>query len=362
MPVSTHAGDSMRTLSLLASLLFVVACSPTTEPSSPARPVRTVVATVEQLAPEVSYSGEVVARYVTPLSFRVNGKLAERRVDVGSRVKPGQALARLELEDLNLNAASQQAARHAAESELARAKAEYDRYVQLREKKLVSELDFKRIETALRVAEAQFEQALAQSRVLDNQASYGLLTADAAGVITAIQAEVGQVVGAGQPVMTLAKAGEREITIDVPESRIDELKKAAEIQISLWANPNVSYQGKVREMAPDADRVTRTYTTRISILNPDDAVQLGKTATVSLKGVAKEGIKLPLTALYQTADKPMVWIVGNDEKVALREVSIGQFFDNDVVILSGLEGGERIVTAGVNRLVEGQHVALTEAP
>lgn len=347
---------------LMAGSLFLLACSPAEDSSTAPRPVRTVLATVEPLAPEVSYSGEVTARYVTPLSFRVNGKLAERLVDVGSRVKVGQVLARLELDDLNLNAASQQAAQLAAKSELARAQAEYDRFVQLREKQLVSELDFKRIETTLQVAEAQYEQAQAQSRVFENQASYGQLVANATGVITEVKAEVGQVVVAGQAVMTLATQGEREIAIDVPESRIDELKKASEILITLWAKPDTVYQGSVREIAPDSDRVTRTYTTRIRLLKPDHQVQLGMTATVSLKGVSRAGIRLPLTAIYQTGEQPTVWIVDAENTVRQREVSFGDFHDNDIIILTGLDGGERVVTAGVNRLVEGQTVKLMDAP
>lgn len=347
---------------LFAIFAVLAACSSdhTVEPAP--RPVRTMVVKAQALAPEVSYSGEVVARYVTPMSFRVSGKLSARKVDIGSKVKVGQVLAILDLEDLKLNAATQHAAKLAAESEKARAQADYERFVLLREKRLVSEIDFKRVETALRVAEAQYEQAAAQSRVFENQASYGQLVADTNGVVTEVKAEVGQVVAAGQSVITIAREGAREIKIDIPEARVDELKKATGISVTLWAKPDNRYHGELRELAPDSDRVTRTYDARISILDADNDVKLGMTATVALQGISVQGVSVPLTALYQSGEHAQVWIVSAENTVSKRQVSLGDFHGNDILVLSGLNDGERLITAGVNRVIEGQRVSLMDAP
>lgn len=348
-------------LPLVAVLtLLLTACSESDAPPPLLRPVRSVVVNAESLAPSATYSGEVRARYETPLAFRVAGKLAERRVEVGTVVKKGQVLARLDEADLQLQAAATGAGKVAAQAQLARARADFERYKALREKNLVSEFDFKSVQTAYEVAESQYEQALAQARVGDNQAAYAQLIADANGVVTALQAEIGQVVAAGQPVLTLARSGEREVQIAVPESRVDELRRATEITIRLWAKPDKGYPGKVREIAPDTDPVTRTYNTRISVLDIDTDLKLGMTATVTLIGASAPAFRVPLTAIYQIDDQPKVWRIDRNNQVELRPVTLGEFVDNDVIVLSGLSDGDRIVTAGVNRLVPQQAVKLLE--
>ena len=344
----------------LALLLMLSACSAPEQTEAPPRPVRSVLVKAESLAPSATYSGEVRARYETPLAFRVAGKLAERRVEVGTMVKKGQVLARLDEIDLQLQAAATEAGKASAQAQLTRAKADYERYKALREKNLVSEFDFKSIQTNYEVAQSQYAQALAQARVGDNQAAYTQLSADANGVVTALQAEIGQVVAAGQPVLTLARSGEREVQIAVPESRVDELRRATEIYVRLWAKPEKTYPGKVREIAPDTDPITRTYNTRITVLDVDTDLKLGMTATVTLTGAGAQAFRLPLTAIYQTSAQPKVWIVDSNNQVKLRDVTLGDFVENDVIVLAGLSDGERVVTAGVNRLVADQRVKLVE--
>ena len=344
----------------VALVLVLTGCGAPESTEAPPRPVRSTVVKAESLATSATYSGEVRARYETPLAFRVAGKLAERRVEVGTVVKKGQVLARLDEADLQLQAAATEAGKVAAQAQLTRAKADYERYKALREKNLVSEFDFKSIQTNYEVAQSQYQQAVAQARVGDNQAAYTTLVADANGVVTALQAEIGQVVAAGQPVLTLARSGEREVQVAVPESRVDELRRASEIYVRLWAKPDKSYPGKVREIAPDTDPITRTYNTRITVLDVDTDLKLGMTATVTLTGSGAQAFRLPLTALYQTSAQPKVWIVDGNGKVSLRDVTLGDFIENDVIVLDGLKDGERVVTAGVNRLVPEQTVKLVE--
>ncbi len=348
----------------LAGLLLLVAglsaCRDTPEKQEEIRPVRSLVVAGSGLTPAADYSGEVRARVESRLGFRVPGKIAERLVDAGVVVREGQVLARLDERDLALQAGAAQAAVKAAESEFARTRADYERFQQLRGRQLVSEFDFRRVESQFRVAESQLQQARAQADVTGNQATYAELKADAAGVVTEVLAEAGQVVAAGQTVMTLARSGEREVEIAIPESRVDELKNAASLRISLWALPEKEYVGKLRELAPDADPVTRTYRARISVENADKDLRLGMTANVLVRGKGQTVIRLPLTAIYQAGAQPQVWIIDADQRVQLRAISVSAYQDNDVIITSGLQDGDRVVTAGVNRLHTGQQVRVIE--
>jgi len=343
-----------------ALTVLLASCGAPQSAPTPPRPVRSVVVKAQSLALSATYSGEVRARYETPLAFRVAGKLAERRVEVGTVVKKGQVLARLDEADLQLQAAASEAGKVAAQAQLTRAKSDYERFKALRERNLVSEFDFKNAQTASEVAQSQHDQAVAQARVGDNQAAYTQLIADANGVVTALQVEIGQVIAAGQPVLTLARSGEREVQVSVPEARVDELRRANQIAVRLWAKPDKAYPGKVREIAPDTDPVTRTYRTRITVLDIDTDLKLGMTATVTLTGVGGTAVRLPLTAIYQTEQQAHVWIVNANHTVSLRPVTLGDFVDNDVIVSAGVQDGERVVTAGVNRLVQDQTIKLIE--
>jgi RND family efflux transporter MFP subunit len=337
------------------------ACSDDQQKPAEIRPVKSQIVKIDAVATSGNFSGDVRARYESRLGFRVAGKVAQRNVDVGTRVKKGQLLARLDATDLQLNAAAAQAALTSAESDLQQARADYDRFKQMHEKKLVSDIEFSNRETRFKLAESRFEQAKAQALVGENQADYASLVADSDGVITENFAEVGQVVNAGQPVMTLAREGEREVKISVPESRVDELKTAQQISITLWAMPDTLLNGSVREIAPNSDPVTRTYDVRIRVANAPKEMRLGMTASVNLKGASTRAVKLPLSAIYQIDKQPQVWLVDADNSVQLRAVNVGNFDENDVLVTAGLNEGERVVTAGVNRLVAGQTVRVLEA-
>lgn len=308
---------------------------------------------------EANYSGEVKPRHEIAVSFRVAGKLRERLVEVGQAVAPGQALARLDPADVELGASSARASLAAAESEFAYAKADFERFQGLRAKNFVSQAALEAKEAAYRATRGRMEAAGAQAGLARNQAAYATLTADAAGVVSAVLAEAGQVVAAGQPVLRIARPGEMEVAIAVPENRVGELRSADSLRISLWAESGRSYAGRIREISPMADPVTRTYAARISLLDPDAGVRLGMTANVLLgRKEATAAMLIPSAALFQQGDKPAVWVIGADQALALRPVEVAGFREDGVLVAGGLQAGERIVAAGVHKVVAGEKVRL----
>jgi RND family efflux transporter MFP subunit len=313
---------------------------------------------------EVAYSGDVRARYETNLSFRVAGKIVARNVEVGTVVRAGEVLARLDPEDQKLNAQSAQSQLAAAQSEYDQIKSELERYADLYKKEFISKADYDRRVSSFNVAQARLEQAKAQLSVTRNQTGYTALAADHAGVVTAIQAEVGQVVAAGQIVMKLARTDDKEVVISIPENRLSELSGSKDITITLWAYPAAKYRGKVREVSPSADPVTRTYAAKISVLDPDSAMKLGMTANVYLKGVQRNAsAMLPATALFQDNGKAAVWVVDPaGSTVKLIPVEVGEYIEDKVAITGGLKQGDVVVRAGVHKLFEGEKVRIAEVP
>jgi len=190
-----------------------------------------------------------------------------------------------------------------------------------------------------------------------------VLCAEKSGVVSSINAEVGQVVGAGMPVVTIIEDGEREIEISVPENRIDELRKAQKISVNFWALPKVSLTGTIREVAPMADPIARTYKVRVSVGNPPPEVKLGMTASVTIFATAEQSevgaVSVPLSAIYQKGTEPCVWVIENNT-VILRQVTVGSYGKEKIDVLSGLKPGEVIVTAGVHTLQERQEVKLMD--
>jgi len=349
---------------LLAVTLIAAACSKPAPPVEDIRPVRvTKVAPVDGQA-VTAFAGEIKPRYEADMSFRVGGKILTRNVDLGSQVKKGQVLARLDAEDANLNATAARATLTAAESDLEFAKAELARYADLLAKKFVSQGVYDGKLNSYKAAAAKRDSARAQASVSGNQANYTQLVADADGVVTSLNAEPGQVVAAGQVVVRVARLGEKDAVISVAENQLAGVKANPEAKINLWANPDKLYSGKVREIAASADATTRTYTVKVALEDADEALRWGMSANVGFPSAAgaagKPVILVPLTALTQIDDKagarPAVWVVGGDSKVQLQGVAVGRYGENGVVITDGLKGGEVVVTAGVHMLKAGQAV------
>jgi RND family efflux transporter MFP subunit len=188
------------------------------------------------------------------------------------------------------------------------------------------------------------------------------LATDHAGIVAAVLAEPGQVVSAGQAVLRVARDGEREIAIALPETDVAGLKPGAEAAITLWSGGK-NYRGRLRELAPAADPATRTYPARVTVLDADEALVLGMTATVRFAGAkpAANALIVPLAALYQQGTEPAVWVVGADQTVALRKLRVSAYTDIGAVVAEGLVAGERIVAAGVHKLSAGEKVRLADA-
>jgi multidrug efflux system membrane fusion protein len=355
-----------RSIVLRAALLGALiatagACEKAQESAPLPRLVNVVRVSMDISDGDVAYSGEVRARYETNLSFRVAGKIVARNVEVGSSARAGGVLARLDPEDQQLNTRSAQSQLEAAKSEFEQTKAELERYTDLLKKNFISQAEYDRRLNAFNVAKARLEQAQAQLSVTKNQAGYTALIADHAGVVTAILAEVGQVVTAGQTVMKLARTDEKEVVISIPENRLAGLTAVREITITLWADPSRIYRGKVREVSPSADPVTRTYAARISVLDADTSVSLGMTANVYLKELqGGQTMLLPATALFQDDNEAAVWVVDPaTSQVKLVPVQVGEYMEDKVTILSGLNPGDIVVRAGVHKLFAGEKVRIT---
>ncbi len=348
---------------LAAVVLLLAACSPgSPEAPPPIRPVKTVVVTAEPLDRVSQYAGEVRARHEISLAFRVGGKITERQAEIGQQVTTDQVLMQLDSGDLALNEQALRAQLTAAQSDRDQARAKFNRAKVLLARNLISRNDFDTLQGAYDTAQARVQQAESQLSGGARQTGYAQLRTDQAGVVTALHAEVGQVVAAGQPVLSLALPGEKEVAMSVPENRRDELRIGEEVQISLWSAPGQTYHGQVREIAPLADPLTRTYAVKITFIDPDASVQLGMTASVrASRRLAVAAIRLPLTALIEHEGQPAVWVVDpRTLKVARRTVHLGEFHGDQVIIASGLAPGQRVVTAGVHKLYPDQPVRVLD--
>ncbi len=347
-----------RALSASTLLCLVLAsCSRPVEKVEEIRPVRAMVVAAGTGKTIIELAGEIQPRYESQLGFRVGGKLIARKVEVGTLVKRGQVLMQLDPLDLQLAQSQAKAAVSATESTLALAKADLDRYRELRQKNFVSQALLDAKEAAYKSAVASHEQANAGLKVQANQSSYSTLYADADGVITAVQAEVGQVVAAGTPVVKLARTAEKEVRVSIPEDQIEVLRQVTDLAVKTWANSNVAISGRLRELSPIADPATRTYTAKISLPRAGPEIRLGMTATVQFAVPALPGIHLPMTALVNSKEGTAVWVVESGV-VKLVPVQVASATGTDVLIAQGLSAGQSVVTAGVNQLRPGQKVSL----
>ncbi|HEX7644977.1 MAG TPA: efflux RND transporter periplasmic adaptor subunit [Burkholderiaceae bacterium] len=350
----------LKRSALIAALGAVVlaACGHAPEKVEEVRPVRVMTLASSDIDLDAEFPGEVRARVESRLGFRVGGKIVARKVDVGNTVKRGQVLMQLDPQDLQLAQAQALAGLRASESNRDLARAELKRYQDLRDKNFVSQAVLDSKDTAYRSAQASYEQALAQSKTQSNQAAYTTLVADADGVVTGVDAEVGQVVAAGSPVVRVAQTGEKEIVIGIPEDKVDTLRRVGDVKVRVWAQPNDLIAGHIREISPIADPVTRTFTAKIAMPDAPTDVRLGMTAYVRFASkTAAPQIKVPLTALFQDKSGSAVWVVEN-HMAKLVPVQVGGASGNDVVLSGGVAGGQVVVTAGVNSLKPGQKVSI----
>ena len=346
-------------LGLLAAILLA-ACSKQEPAPQPVRAVRTMTVGVASAGGVREYAAEVRARTESRLSFRVGGKLVRRHAALGDTVKLGQPLAQLDPEDLRLGQDAARAALQAATVNEQQARADYTRFKELRDQGFISSSELERRDTALKAAQAQLEQAQAQAGVQGNQAAYATLVANAGGVITSIDAEVGAVVAAGTPVMQLAHEGPRDVVFSVSEDRIRDMRELrgqqGAVKVKLWSGHGDVLSATVREIAAAADPVTRTFLIKADIGRPD--VRLGQTATVMIERPQLAGVsKLPLTAVLEQQGKPAVWVLDRGSMtVKSQPIQVAGAEGNSVIVAGGLTEGQTVVIAGVHALSEGQKV------
>lgn len=333
--------------------------------------VKTQPAGAGQGADARTYSGTVRGRYETNMSFQVGGQILARNVEVGSRVNAGDVLMVINARDVVQQANAGDAGVASAKAQLDLAQSNLSRYSQLYAESAVSAAVLDQYQTSYDAAFAAYQSALAQAAQGHNALGYTNLVAGASGVVSAINVEEGQVVAAGQTVLTLVQAGELEVEINVPESRVAELSVGAPVTVNFWALKGAS-AGTVREIAPMADAATRTYRVRVSVPQPPAGLELGMTASVTVDaggaaagatgadGASAPGAILPLSAIYQTGDTPRVWVVGDDNRVTLKSVEVADFGDNTVRV-TGLSPTDLVVIAGVHKLSEGQEVRTESA-
>lgn len=335
-------------------------CSRGEAPPEPVRAVKVMTVNASGLQSRYEFSGEVRARLESRLGFRVAGKITQRQAEVGQHVRPGAVLAQLDPQDYRLAADAARAQLAAAQTNRDLAAADYRRYQTLREQNFISGAELERRESALKAAQAQFEAAQAQLAAQGNQAGYTRLVADVAGVVTAVEAEPGQVVTAGSPVVRIAADGPRDVVFSVPEDKVVALRAGTGVNLRLWAS-NTELQGRIREVAASADPVTRTYPVKVSI---EGAAQppLGATVTVMPQVLGNAGaqvIKIPTSALRHEGKGSAVWVLDRQTMtVRSQQVQVATADGNDAVIAAGLTPGMQIVTAGVHVLAPGQKVTV----
>lgn len=347
----------MKPVIALCALSLLAACAPAPEPTDTApRPVLVTQPASSQALREV-YSGEVRARYEPALGFRVPGKITRLLVDVGDSVRAGQPLAELSDDDFLLQRKAAEARLAAARADRDLAQSELERFQPLLGRQVISQSQYDAVESRSRAAEAVLEQAQADVRVARNQAGYATLRADQDGVIAARQAEEGQVVSAGQVVFVLATEGEREVRIHVPENDVARVKVQQPVEVSLWTRPEARYPAHVRQVAPVADRASRTYELRIALDQAVPGIEVGQSARVFLSSQREGGtMTVPLSALSAERDQPFVWRVTPEQVLEQVFVAVGPYLDDRVPVLSGLAADDWIVAAGGHLLVAGQAV------
>ncbi|MCX7170531.1 MAG: efflux RND transporter periplasmic adaptor subunit [Proteobacteria bacterium] len=312
----------------------------------------------------ISYlPGEIRPRYEQRYGFRVGGKIASRLVDIGQEVKTGQVLAVLDAQDVLPAINAQEAQVEVARSDFQLQQSELKRQRELRDKGFVSDAGLERQTAATDAAQSRLRAAQSQLANARNGLDFQTLRADKAGVVVAVDADAGSVVAAGQSVIRVAQLGEKEIAVNVPERVVALMKKATAFEAALDAIADKTYTAKLRELSPAADPASRTYSARLSIADADDALKIGMSATVRLALGEAQAIVVPNSALYTRDDATRVWVVDRaSATVKPVAVKMGQSTNDGVTIVSGLNTGDLVVTAGANLLLPGQKVRLLEMP
>jgi RND family efflux transporter MFP subunit len=354
----------VRNALLALAAIVLAGCQAETAPIERAsRPVQVESVVLVDDAVSREFVGVIAPRTTTDLGFRIGGKVVERPVGTGDRVRAGDVVARLDAEDLNLQLESAEAEFDAATSSLAQAAADLARFAALKEQGHATSAEIERKSLARDEAAARLERATRNLDLARRQVGYAELRADVDGVITATAAEPGQVVAVGQPVVTLAHDDGKDAVVALPEDWFGVAEGAA-ATVTLWAGGEQSIEAKLRELSPDADPATRTYRARFALAEESDAIAFGMTATVTLKRPGRGPVaRLPLAAVLDAGKGPSVYVVDDEtSRLSLRPVTVAAFTGEAAVVSAGLAEGERVVTLGVQKLKDGEHVRTVARP
>ncbi len=361
--MSVRGSFAIKISSLLLAAGTLAACNQiTAEPTAPPRPVLVAAVHYRPQIPDRSFVGTVRPRIESDLGFRVTGKIQKRLVEVGALVVAGQPLAVLDEVDLKLQAEQADAEFRAATGVVAQAVAAESRATDLKVKGWSTQAQVEQAKATADEARARLNRAERSVDLTKNSLSYATLMADAPGVVTATLIEPGQVVAAGQTAVRVARLAEKEVVVAIPETLLARAR-SGEARVSVWSNPDKHYAAKLRELAPSSDAATRTYLAKFSILEADDDVQLGMTATLSLSDAATGRVaRLPLSALFNQGDGPSLYVADpKSGAITRKRVTVTGYESKDVLIDGGVEEGTNVVIVGVQKLDPAQKVKVVSS-
>jgi multidrug efflux system membrane fusion protein len=353
----------------ISGALALTACHPRETEAPTPKPVIAVAVHSGGQPPLASLPCQVQARYSTPLSFRVAGKILARLVRLGDNVKAGQVVARLDPADTQKNLANAHAQLDAAQHRLVYAKQQLERDRAQAQENLIAPAQWEQTQDAYASALAQRDAAQAQQALAADQLSYTTLIADHAGVITSEEADTGQNVTPDQAVYNLAWSGDIDAVCDAPERVLPALTVGRTASVMLPALPGKALTARVREVSPAADPQSGTYRVKLTLQAPDAAVRLGMTAEVAFVSSDETSgqplFTLPVTALFHDGEQPAVWVVRSGrpgtDTLELRPVRVARYDERTISVSEGLREGERVVLQGVHTVSAGEHVR-TVAP
>lgn len=341
---------------LLGTSILMAGCGQQAAVSHQAPLVKTVVAGESVKGEKTTFSGTVHGYFESPLAFQTGGRIMARYVDQGQRVSAGDVLMKVDSKDAEEQVASVRSALTSAQASADLAYSTEARYRQLHQANAISDLTMDQVSNKSDLARAQLDSAQAALARAQNNLGFTLLTADRDGVIGSTMYEVGQVVSAGTPVVTIIDDSRKDVHISLTEKQYKSYAVGTPATVTFWALPGVTVEGTVRDIAASPNTNTGTYDAKVTLIDPPDSVVVGMTAEVKF-GSRKEGegFMVPLSAMATQSEKPAVWVV-KDNKVHLQEVTTGRYGEDTVEITGGIDKGDRIVSAGASKLTEGEEV------
>ena len=360
----SRASSRLGSVAVVAIIALAAASCNREEKEAPApvRYVRTVTVEPPRQAPELTFTGHIEAQDQASLAFRIGGRLAERLVGVGASVREGETVARLDPENELNDLRSAQAALTAAQGDLRKAENQFQRQSHLLERHITTQADFEAAKQGLTAARAQVEAAQARVRSAEDIVGFTTLKADAPGVVTRVGAEPSEVIAAGRMIVQLARREGRDAVFEVPADLVRRLTPDMQVRVTLAGEASADASGRVREIAPQADPVTRTFRIRVGLTEPSPAFRLGAAVSGSVRVGGGQAITIPTTALTQRDKATGAWVVDpKNLTVSLRKLDVASTDPAAARIVKGLDIGDIVVTAGAGLLREGQRVRLIGA-